>query len=72
MRPYQLTIHMMIHSGEKPHSCLQCDKAFRFSWDLRKHVNKCHMTEGANDPLIVELQQDDESFDDFNEMEIFE
>lgn len=55
IRPYQLTTHMMVHSGEKPHSCLQCDKTFRFSWDLRKHVNKSHMTEGApNVPLIVE------------------
>lgn len=70
VRPYQLTMHMMVHSGEKPHSCLHCDKAFRFSWDLRKHVNKIHTNEGTNDPLVIEIQEQDE--DDFNEMEIFE
>lgn len=68
VRPYQLTMHMMVHSGEKPHPCLHCDKAFRFSWDLRKHVNKIHTNEGTNDTLVIEIQDED----DFNEMEIFE
>lgn len=54
---------MMVHSDEKPHPCLQCDKAFRFSWNLNKHVSKCHADEGSN--------PQEEEIDEFNEIEIF-
>ena len=27
-RTWTLKFHMMIHSGEKPYQCSQCDKAF--------------------------------------------
>lgn len=52
IRPYQLRSHMMVHSGEKPYTCVECNKIFRFSWDLRKHVENLHNCDKSDDSLV--------------------
>ena len=33
------TDHMKIHTGKKPHSCTECDKAFAYTSDLKRHMH---------------------------------
>lgn len=40
--PYEMQAHMMVHTGYKPFSCQLCDLKFRFSWNVKKHMEKCH------------------------------
>ncbi|KAL2084328.1 hypothetical protein ACEWY4_019846 [Coilia grayii] len=33
----QYNSHMKMHSSEKPYKCADCDKAFKYSWNLNRH-----------------------------------
>lgn len=34
--------HILMHKGEKPYKCTQCDAAFRTPFDLKDHVKRRH------------------------------
>ncbi|XP_059045141.1 gastrula zinc finger protein XlCGF57.1-like [Achroia grisella] len=38
-----LVIHMRSHSDEKPYSCLSCDKKYKDSGTLKRHVERNHL-----------------------------
>nr|XP_054507402.1 zinc finger protein 852-like [Agelaius phoeniceus] len=33
----ELVLHEQLHDGEKPHTCVECGKSFRWNSDLIKH-----------------------------------
>lgn len=39
---YELEEHKLIHSGEYPHSCKDCDKKFRYTHHLNRHRDQVH------------------------------
>lgn len=45
-------VHMKVHTDEKPHSCLMCQKSFRLAKGLRAH-EKIH-TKTADETLVVD------------------
>lgn len=38
---YDLRMHMVVHSRERPHNCKFCDKAFAYRGDRYQHMRKC-------------------------------
>lgn len=51
----QLKLHLRSHMGSKPLKCKKCNKAFKYSWNLNKHVELCsgniikqHISEDSN------------------------
>jgi hypothetical protein len=35
-------MHLMSHTGYSPNECQICQQKFRFSWELKKHLQKNH------------------------------
>jgi len=40
-----LKSHMLMHTGERPHKCQYCEKAYRSKYDLRLHCLRVHEIE---------------------------
>uniref|UniRef100_A0A8C2ED95 C2H2-type domain-containing protein n=1 Tax=Cyprinus carpio TaxID=7962 RepID=A0A8C2ED95_CYPCA len=39
----QLNAHLRSHSDEKPFKCDNCEKAFKYTWNLNKHKRERHI-----------------------------
>ena len=68
--PHGLKRHMFTHTGDYPHKCNYCDRAFRSSYRVREHKRKYHQHE-FNQELIIAQQQTAEADKIMNQKQIF-
>ncbi|KAG5271053.1 hypothetical protein AALO_G00175330 [Alosa alosa] len=56
----QYNSHMKTHSNEKPFKCKDCDKAFKYSWNLNRHRREqCDRKEELSQkPMSYEQEQE--------------
>ncbi|XP_028810071.1 zinc finger protein 160-like isoform X2 [Denticeps clupeoides] len=49
-RASDMARHMRSHSVERPYECAQCDKTYRYPYNLKKHMDFCHGLADSEDP----------------------
>lgn len=54
-RKEQLTLHIVIHSGEKKHVCQECGKGFYRKDHLRKHL-RSHIARRVKSEVSAQAQ----------------